>query len=138
MCCFPLQVVIADFGDAVSKCDDSDAIRQLNLVMDGLRLSASLLRWVLRSWAPSSTPQHQTQFDLSSCSPFSRYPWMFTFELTGRLLPLVADNEEIKNLLLGCDLQGHEFNCFLPACHCFHSPGGPLKYSMEVSKLKVL
>ncbi|KAI6199667.1 hypothetical protein M3Y96_00651200 [Aphelenchoides besseyi] len=104
LCCFPLQVIISDFEDAISKCDDPDSCRQLTLVMDGLRLSASLL---------------------------SRYPWMFAFELAGRLLPLVAENEEIKNLLKGCDLQGHEFNCFKPAHHCFHSPGGPLKHSLE-------
>ncbi|KAI6183552.1 hypothetical protein M3Y97_00500900 [Aphelenchoides bicaudatus] len=104
LCCFPLQVVISDYEDAVSKCEDQDACRQLNLVVDGLRLSASLL---------------------------SRYPWMLAFEFLGRLLPLVGENEEIMNLLKGCDLQGHEFNCFLPAHHCFHSPGGPLKYSME-------
>ncbi|KAI6228770.1 hypothetical protein M3Y99_01185600 [Aphelenchoides fujianensis] len=104
LCSFPLQVIISDFEDAIGKCDDADACRQLNLVMDGLRLSASLL---------------------------SRFPWMFAFELAGRLLPLVNENEDIKSLLKGCDLQGHEFNCFKPAHHCFHSPGGPLKHSLE-------
>lgn len=44
MCCFPLQAVVSDFEDAVAKCEDAEAIRQLHLVMDGLRLSASLLR----------------------------------------------------------------------------------------------
>ncbi|KAI6242069.1 NACHT domain-containing protein [Aphelenchoides fujianensis] len=90
LCSFPLQVIISDFEDAIGKCDDADACRQLNLVMDGLRLSASLL---------------------------SRFPWMFAFELAGRLLPLVNENEDIKSLLKGCDLQGHEFNCFKPAHH---------------------
>uniref|UniRef100_A0A1I7RSF5 WD_REPEATS_REGION domain-containing protein n=1 Tax=Bursaphelenchus xylophilus TaxID=6326 RepID=A0A1I7RSF5_BURXY len=104
MCCFPLQGVILDFEDAIAKSEDPEATRQLTLVVDGLRLSASLL---------------------------SRYPWMFAFEITGRLLPLVGDNNDIKNLLIGCDLESHEFNCFMPANHCFHSPGGPLKYSME-------
>ena len=34
-------------------------------------------------------------------------------------------------LLIGCDIEGPQFNCFLPAHHCFHTPGGPLKYSLE-------
>lgn len=64
--------MISDYEDAISKCEDPDACRQLNLVMDGLRLSASLL---------------------------SRFPWMLASELLGRLLPLVNNNEEITNLL---------------------------------------
>lgn len=57
---------------------------------------------------------------------------MLAFELTGRLLPLASDNPRIKELLTGCDLQAAEFNCFVPIHHCFHSPGGPLRFSLEV------
>ncbi|KAH7715368.1 Protein T05C3.2 [Aphelenchoides avenae] len=104
LCSFPLPVVIGDYEDALSRIEDQVACRQLGLVMDALRLSASLL---------------------------TRFPWMLAFELSGRLLPLVSENEYLQMLLLGCDLEGHLFNCFLPAHHCFHSPGGPLKYSLE-------
>lgn len=63
---------------------------------------------------------------------FSRHPYMLAFELIGRLLPLIADNDRVKMLVLQCDLEGPNRNCFLPGHHCFHSPGGPLKYSLEV------
>lgn len=81
---------MADYEDAIQNIDDSDASRQLRLVMDCLRLSASLL---------------------------SRYPTMLPFELIGRLLPLVTENSWIKELLKGCDLEGPTFNCFIPAHH---------------------
>ncbi|KAI1720798.1 NACHT domain-containing protein [Ditylenchus destructor] len=104
LCSFPLQLVVADYEDAISKIEDADTCRQLSLVVDALRLSASLL---------------------------SRFPYMLAFELLGRLLPLVSSNGHLKTLLCGCDMEGPQFNCFLPAHHCFHSPGGPLKYSLE-------
>lgn len=53
---FPLQLVVADYDDAISKIQDQDTCRQLGLVVDALRLSASLL---------------------------SRYPFMLAFELLG-------------------------------------------------------
>ena len=108
LCSFPLQLVVGDYEDAITKIEDVDTRRELGLVVDALRLSASLL---------------------------CRYPYMLAFELLGRLLPLVSSNNHLKNLLCGCDLEGPHFNCFLPAHHCFHSPGGPLKYSLEVENV---
>lgn len=61
----------------------------------------------------------------------SRHPYMLAFELVGRLLPLASSNSYLCQLLIRCDLEGHHSNAFLPAHHCFHSPGGPLKYSLE-------
>lgn len=110
VCSFPLQAIVADYEDAIQNIEDSDASRQLRLVMDCLRLSASLL---------------------------SRYPTMLAFELIGRLLPLFSDNSWIKELLKGCDLEGPKFNCFIPAHHSFHSPGGPLKFSLEEHRFGV-
>uniref|UniRef100_A0AC35UEM1 NACHT domain-containing protein n=1 Tax=Rhabditophanes sp. KR3021 TaxID=114890 RepID=A0AC35UEM1_9BILA len=107
---FPLQAVIADYVDAINKFkasgNDSDVelVRQLLLVADAMRLSASLL---------------------------SRDSNMLSFELLGRLLPLVPTNPYIKTLLIGCDLQGTKINCFVPCHHCFFSPGGPLQFSLE-------
>lgn len=46
---FPLQAVIGDFEDAIALIDNIDNKRQLNLVVDALRLSASLLRYFLTS-----------------------------------------------------------------------------------------
>jgi hypothetical protein len=57
---------------------------------------------------------------------------MLGFELLGRLLPLVSDNPRLRTLLVSCDLEGPKTNGIVPGHHCFHSPGGPLKYSMEV------
>ncbi|KAE9547865.1 hypothetical protein FO519_008926, partial [Halicephalobus sp. NKZ332] len=104
LCSFPLQALIADYEEALSKIEDPEAIRQLRLVMDGLRLSGSLL---------------------------SRFPYMLAFELIGRLLPLASDNPCLLKLLTGCDLEAAKFNCFVPVHHCFHSPGGPLRFSLE-------
>uniref|UniRef100_A0A0K0EPQ8 NACHT domain-containing protein n=1 Tax=Strongyloides stercoralis TaxID=6248 RepID=A0A0K0EPQ8_STRER len=107
---FPLQAVIADYEDAITKFksnindENRELVKQLALVADALRLSASLI---------------------------SRHPYMLSFELLGRLLPLIPNNEYINNLLIGCDLESTNFNCFLPVHHSFHSPGGPLKYSLE-------
>uniref|UniRef100_A0A0N4ZF20 NACHT domain-containing protein n=1 Tax=Parastrongyloides trichosuri TaxID=131310 RepID=A0A0N4ZF20_PARTI len=107
---FPLQAVIADYEDAMNKFKSNinegngEFIRQLALVADALRLSSSLI---------------------------SRYSYMLAFELLGRLLPLVPNNSLIKDLLIGCDLEATKLNCFIPAHHAFHSPGGPLKYSLE-------
>lgn len=47
LCSFPLQAIIADYEEALGRIDDPDSVRQLRLVMDGLRLSASLLRLFL-------------------------------------------------------------------------------------------
>ncbi|GMT33781.1 hypothetical protein PFISCL1PPCAC_25078, partial [Pristionchus fissidentatus] len=101
---FPLQAVIGDYDDAITNLNDVDVRRQLNLVADALRLSASLL---------------------------SRHPTMLPFELIGRLLPLVPNNSHLAKLLIECDLEGSKTSAFLPAHHCFHSPGGPLKFSLE-------
>uniref|UniRef100_A0A0K0FUG2 NACHT domain-containing protein n=1 Tax=Strongyloides venezuelensis TaxID=75913 RepID=A0A0K0FUG2_STRVS len=107
---FPLQAVIADYEDAITKFkinindENRELIRQLALVADALRLSSSLI---------------------------SRHPYMLSFELLGRLLPLVPNNPYIDKLLIDCDLESTNFNCFLPVHHSFHSPGGPLKYSLE-------
>lgn len=45
---FPLQAVIGDYDDAITNLNDGDVRRQLNLVADALRLSASLLRCSLK------------------------------------------------------------------------------------------
>ncbi|VDK17375.1 unnamed protein product [Anisakis simplex] len=107
---FPLQAVIGDFESAIVAIDDVDTKRQLSLVADAFRLSASIL---------------------------SRHPCMLAFELLGRLLPLAADNTSLSSLLVKCDIQGPQTSCFLPAHHAFHSPGGPLKYSLEEHQFAV-
>uniref|UniRef100_A0A1I8AA47 WD_REPEATS_REGION domain-containing protein n=2 Tax=Steinernema glaseri TaxID=37863 RepID=A0A1I8AA47_9BILA len=101
---FPLQSVIADFEDAMSFLGDPDLIRQLSLVADALRLSASIL---------------------------NKTTSMLAYELSGRLLPLAPSNAHIRRLLISCDIDGSAVNCFVPTHHSFHSPGGPLKYSLE-------
>ncbi|TKR88811.1 hypothetical protein L596_012996 [Steinernema carpocapsae] len=101
---FPLQSVIADFEDAMDFLADPDLIRQLSLVADALRLSASIL---------------------------NKYTSMLAYELSGRLLPLAPTNAHIRRLLISCDIEGSVVNCFVPTHHSFHSPGGPLKYSLE-------
>ncbi|ULT89955.1 hypothetical protein L3Y34_008385 [Caenorhabditis briggsae] len=107
---FPLQSLIADYEDAIQNVRDVEILRQLTLAVDALRLSASIL---------------------------SRNPSMLAFELLGRLLPLVATNKHVSKLLIKCDREGPQHNAFVPAHHCFHAPGGPLKFSLEEHQFAV-
>ncbi|CAH1405153.1 unnamed protein product [Nezara viridula] len=100
----PLQAVLSDFEDACANIEDRDITRELMLVADALRLGGAIL---------------------------SIYPDMLAPQLVGRLLPEIGMNPNIKMLLNACDLEGPG-NCALsPLYHCLHTPGGPLKYSLE-------
>ncbi|XP_013168603.1 PREDICTED: NACHT and WD repeat domain-containing protein 2 [Papilio xuthus] len=101
--CCPLQAVLADFEDAklhVSK----DAVRELMLVADALRLGGAIL---------------------------GAYPDMLAPQLVGRLLPEAANNPAVSSLLQQCHDVGKNHCALLPSHHCLHTPGGPLKYSLE-------
>ncbi|CAH1118502.1 unnamed protein product [Phaedon cochleariae] len=60
-----------------------------------------------------------------------QYPNMLAPQLIGRLLPEVAHNPNIKMLVNDCDSKGSVHCALLPLYHCLHTPGGPLKYSLE-------
>ena len=60
-----------------------------------------------------------------------QYPDMLSPQLVGRLLSEVDDNENIRDLLRQCDDEGLFHNALVPTYHCMHTPGGPLKYSLE-------
>ena len=60
-----------------------------------------------------------------------QYPNMLAPQLVGRLLSEVANNNNIRNLLGQCDKEGPNQNALVPTSHCMHTPGGPLKYSLE-------
>ncbi|XP_050688331.1 NACHT and WD repeat domain-containing protein 2-like [Eriocheir sinensis] len=100
----PLQAVLSDFEDASAHIDDRDQIRHLMLVADALRLGGAIL---------------------------SQYPDMLAPQLIGRLLPEMEANPHVKSLLEQCDAEGIEHCGLLPSYHCSHTPGGPLKYSLE-------
>ncbi|KAK6631349.1 hypothetical protein RUM44_005875 [Polyplax serrata] len=100
----PLQAVLSDFEDACSHIDDREAVRELMLLADALRLGGAIL---------------------------SVYPDMLAPQLIGRLLPESDTNSNIKMLLNECDLKGLNQCALLPLYHCLHTPGGPLKYSLE-------
>ncbi|KAK3849709.1 hypothetical protein Pcinc_043548 [Petrolisthes cinctipes] len=61
----------------------------------------------------------------------SQYPDMLAPQLIGRLLPEMEANPHVKSLLEQCDAEGIEHCGLLPSYHCCHTPGGPLKYSLE-------
>ena len=109
MCALPLPEVLCDFEDAVknirldTKKDDT-IHKEINLVADSLRLGGAILKF---------------------------YPGMLAAQLVGRLLPEIRDSENIRNLLRQCDLEGTKENALIPSYHCMHTPGGPLKYSLE-------
>nr|XP_018912430.1 PREDICTED: NACHT and WD repeat domain-containing protein 2 isoform X2 [Bemisia tabaci] len=100
----PLQAVLSDFEDACMNIEDKEATRELMLVADALRLGGAIL---------------------------SVYPDMLAPQLIGRLLPEIGSNPNVKSLLRECDDKGPENCALLPFYHCLHTPGGPLKYSLE-------
>ncbi|KFB37533.1 AGAP011163-PA-like protein [Anopheles sinensis] len=100
----PLQAVLADFEDASLNIDDKEARRELMLVADALRLGGAIL---------------------------GIYPNMLAAQLIGRLLPEIGGNPNIKMLLEACDKSGPKDSALIPLNHCLHTPGGPLKYSLE-------
>jgi NACHT domain- and WD repeat-containing protein len=100
----PLQAVLADFEDASMNVEEMEAKRELNLVADALRLGGAILQ---------------------------QYPDMLASQLIGRLLPEIGGNPNIKMLLEACDTSGPKHSALIPMNHCLHTPGGPLKYSLE-------
>ncbi|XP_066257781.1 NACHT and WD repeat domain-containing protein 2 [Euwallacea similis] len=104
LCSCPLQSVLSDYEDACIHIEDKDSKRELLLVADALRLGGAVL---------------------------GPYPNMLAPQLIGRLLPEVGPNPDIKMLLNDCDFKGPMHCALLPLYHCLHTPGGPLKYSLE-------
>ena len=100
----PLQAVLSDFEDACAHVDDKDAKRVIMLVADSLRLGGAIL---------------------------GQYPDMLAPQLVGRLLSEMSTNRNIRSLLRQCDEEGIAQNALVPTYHCMHTPGGPLKYSLE-------
>ncbi|PSN30262.1 hypothetical protein C0J52_18638 [Blattella germanica] len=100
----PLQAVLSDFEDACINIEDRDVTRELMLVADALRLGGAIL---------------------------GLYPNMLAPQLVSRLLPEIGPNPNVKKLLKQCDETGAQHCALLPLYHCLHTPGGPLKYSLE-------
>ncbi|KAJ0171169.1 hypothetical protein K1T71_013368 [Dendrolimus kikuchii] len=101
--CCPLQAVLADFEDSKLHVN-KDAVRELMLVADALRLGGAIL---------------------------GAYPDMLAPQLVGRLLPEAHQNPAVASLLKQCHDKGKNHCALLPSHHCLHTPGGPLKYSLE-------
>ncbi|KAF2895446.1 hypothetical protein ILUMI_10727 [Ignelater luminosus] len=100
----PLQAILSDYEDCSIHLEDKDAKRELMLVADALRLGGAVL---------------------------AQYPHMLAPQLVGRLLPEISTNPNIKMLLNACDDKGPTHCALVPLYHCLHTPGGPLKYSLE-------
>ncbi|XP_058799223.1 NACHT and WD repeat domain-containing protein 2 isoform X2 [Phymastichus coffea] len=100
----PLQAVLSDFEDACLNIDDQNLVRELMLVADALRLGGAIL---------------------------GNHPDMLAPQLVGRLLPEIGNNVNVRMLLRACDADGAKDCALLPLYHCLHTPGGPLKYSLE-------
>ena len=56
---------------------------------------------------------------------------MIAPQLTGRLLAVLDRNSNIQKLIKQCDEEGPKHNALVPTYHCMHTPGGPLKFSLE-------
>ncbi|XP_015115878.1 NACHT and WD repeat domain-containing protein 2 [Diachasma alloeum] len=100
----PLQAVLSDFEDACTNIEDQNHVRELMLVADALRLGGAIL---------------------------GNHPNMLAPQLVGRLLPEIGGNYNIMMLLRACDKDGTKDCALMPLYHCLHTPGGPLKYSLE-------
>ena len=102
----PLQAVLSDFEDACNHMNEAqkDEKREIMLVADSLRLGGAIL---------------------------GQYPDMLAPQLVGRLLSEMDNNNNIRSLLRQCDEEGLGHNALVPTYHCMHTPGGPLKYSLE-------
>ena len=66
-----------------------------------------------------------------SASVVTRHPDMVGPQIVGRLLPYYHSHKQIQSLIQQCDSEGLEVNALSPSYHCLHTPGGPLKYSLE-------
>ncbi|XP_035219910.1 NACHT and WD repeat domain-containing protein 2-like [Stegodyphus dumicola] len=102
--CCPLQTILADFEDMVEHLNDSELIKQLNIVADGMRLGGVVL---------------------------AQHPDMLASQIIGRLLPVKDIYSRVKGLIVQCDNLGTQHCALVPAFHILHTPGGPLKYSLE-------
>lgn len=100
----PLQAILADFEDVVEYLTDSELIKQLNIVADGMRLGGVVL---------------------------AQHPDMLATQITGRLLPVKDIYPRVRGLIEQCDQQGIQHCALVSAFHILHTPGGPLKYSLE-------
>ncbi|XP_020292680.1 NACHT and WD repeat domain-containing protein 2 isoform X2 [Pseudomyrmex gracilis] len=100
----PLQAVLSDFEDACNFIEDQSLVRELMLVADALRLGGAIL---------------------------GNHSDMLAPQLIGRLLPEIGGNVNVRMLLRACDHDGVKHCALLPLYHCLHTPGGPLKYSLE-------
>ena len=65
----------------------------------------------------------------------SKIPDMLAAQLVGRLLPEMWRASHLEKLIRECDQKSASHNALLPVCHCLLSPGGPMKFSLEVSHL---
>ena len=109
MCALPLPEVLCDFEDATKNIrldpmKHDNIVKEISLVADSLRLGGAILKF---------------------------YPGMLSAQLVGRLLPEIEHSDNIRNLLRQCDEEGIKQNALVPTYHCMHTPGGPLKYSLE-------
>ncbi|GAB6024674.1 hypothetical protein CHUAL_009808 [Chamberlinius hualienensis] len=100
----PLQAVLQDFEDAYQNYEDPEARREILLISDAMRLGGSVI---------------------------NEYPHMLAPQLIGRLLPEKENNKNIKRLLEQCDDLGPYHCALIPIHHSLHTPGGPMKYSLE-------
>ncbi|XP_046458040.1 NACHT and WD repeat domain-containing protein 2-like isoform X2 [Daphnia pulex] len=100
----PLQAVLSDFEDTCNNLEDREMSRELMLVADALRLGGAIL---------------------------TQYPDLLASQLIGRLLPEAGANLNVRRLLEQCDKEGINNCALMPTAHCLHTPGGPLKYSLE-------
>ena len=107
----PLNSLIADFEDCLSSYKYD---KEVVLVSDALRLASSVL-------------------SVSSGN--------LVAQIIGRLLPYMFIKskkfQNVKKLILECEDDGLKDCALVPAFNCFHSPGGPLVYSLEAHPFAV-
>ncbi|KAI3386911.1 hypothetical protein SNEBB_004259 [Seison nebaliae] len=97
----PMSMLIENYIDFY---EFYPAYKEVKLMSDALRLSAGVL---------SSNPDN------------------LGIQICGRLAPFYYTYNNIQKFMDQCNSQGLFKCCMIPTYACFHSPGGPLKFSLE-------
>ena len=134
MCALPLNEVLSDFEDAVNNIADPQDKKEINLVADSIRLGGAILKYYPEMLASQLNGRLLPERTKESCGNINGCGNMHFFQtkfLWPDIFYTAPQSRNIRSLLQQCDEEGIHQNALVPTFHCMHTPGGPLKYSME-------
>ena len=111
--------------ESYEKLDSAEDKRQVLMVQDTLKLGGAVLSKIPDMLAAQArTLSHLICVNIK-------------MQVVGRLLPEMWRSPHLAKLIKECDLLSASHNALLPVCHSLLSPGGPMKFSLEVSPLRL-